>query len=84
LNRVRLRFYPGHAPKLIVAEPTAQGATKMKTFTIDAENTITVHASRSLKHCNACGETIRAARFTAANESPTATQRPMSPCCVSR
>jgi len=29
-----------------VAEHTAQGATKMKAFTIDTDNNITVHASR--------------------------------------
>jgi hypothetical protein len=31
---------------VIVAEDTAPGETKMKTFTIDADNNITVHASR--------------------------------------
>jgi hypothetical protein len=46
LSRIALLVFATRVMNVIVAERTAQGATKMKTFTIDAENNITTHASR--------------------------------------
>jgi hypothetical protein len=45
-SRIVLLVFATRVMNVIVAEPTAPGETNMKTFTIDAENHITIHASR--------------------------------------